>query len=656
MMKRIVTLVFGLSLSLSATAGDLKKVSFRDVEITDQFWRSKQEAVIKAGIPHEVHVCEQQHAYVQNLVSAGKKNRGEKHDRHKGFYWDDYFAHRCVQDMAYALSLNTRGNKDLVAAQKLCRDKLEAWIPLYQAAQEKDGYLDTYFTLTGQPRFKHLGKKHEFFLMGAMIEAATAHYRATNGKDSRLLKVAIKCADYLCATVNPKGIKVASGHPGIEHALIELAEIVNERDGAGSGAKYVKLVQRLIDTKGDVKGRYDIPLMRHGKNYSLEHRPFVQQEHAVGHVVRSAYLYTAAADVARLTGHAEYQAALDRIWKSAVQRRMYITGGAGVNRGEAYGADYELPASRKDKVYQESCASAGTAIWQHRMMLLHGDAKYADVMERTLYNALPAGISLKGDRFFYVNPLASEGADRWAWHKCACCPGNIMQMILRVGDYVYARTDKAIYLNLFVASKASITVGNNKVKLIQKTDYPWDGRVTVTVSPQRRSTFALNIRIPGWAQNRPVPGDLYRFAKESTSSVSLSVNGRPVALRIEKGYAVIRRKWAVGDKVAITMPMPIRRVIANEKAQHLTGRTALQRGPIVYCAEGVDNGGNVLTITLADTMKLTSKHRNELLNGVTVLTAALSGGKPFTAIPYYTWANRGKSEMSVWFVRLSATD
>jgi len=533
--------------------------------------------------------------------------------------------------------------------QKSFRAKLEEWIPLYQAAQEKDGYFDTYFTLTGEPRLKNLRDKHEFFLMGAMMEAAFAHYRMSGGKDSRLWDVAIKCADYICSVVNPDGYKVASGHPGIEFALIELAEMIEARKGPGAGTRYIQLAKRLIDTKGDHQGRYDNFI---NGGYAQEHRPFVQQENAVGHAVRANYLYTAAADIARLTGNAEYRTALDKIWQSAVHRKMYLTGGVGVAHGEGYWDDYYLPTAAEEAAYQETCSSVGNVIWQYRMLLLHGDGKYADVMERTLYNAMLSGISLKGDRFFYVNPLKSNGAERWAWHGCSCCPGNVMQMILRVGDYIYTCSDDEIYLNLFVDSRAKLDLQGRQVEINQKTEYPWDGRVEVTVKPQKNTKFKLKVRIPGWTQNQPAPGDLYRFMNTDHSKVAIKVNGKSINPKVRKGYVVIDRKWKKGDRVTLEIPMPIRRILANEQIKHLAGwAVAIQRGPIVYCAEGIDNDGDTSGIFLDDEVKLTSEHRKTLLGGVTSIIGKQGNEKMLTAIPYYTWANRGKTSMNVWLRR-----
>ena len=643
----------------------LDPVFWQDVVIHDAFWRPRQEAIMTAGLTHLIDVCENQHAYVRNLVEAGKKNQGLSHNPYEGFFWDDYFLHKCVEDIAYSLSLDAMGNPDVAAAQKTQRAKLQQWIPIYQAAQEQSGYFDTYFTLTGEEKFKGSRVKHELFLMGTLLEAGLVHARLTQGEDRRLLDVAIRCADYLCDTIGPSGqadkpgLKLSAGHPGIEFALIELAQWLSTTEAPDAGARYIALAKTLIDTKGDHEDRYDLESSRDRakRAYFLDHEPLVQQDRATGHAVRANYLYTAATDMARLTGDESYRAAVDRLCDNAVQRHMYITGGMGLRRGEAYQKDYNIPRQGR-AVYQESCATISNVMWQHRMMLLHRDARYIDVMERALYNGVLAGISLSGDRYFYVNPLESRGLERWAWHNCACCPGNLTRTILRMGDYVYALGEDAIYLNLFVDSQSTLSAGGQDVELIQATRYPWDGEVTVTVNPAAPARFAMHIRIPGWSQNSPVPGGLYRYLDASDEAVTLRVNGKVVAMQLEKGYAVLTRRWKAGDTITLHLPMPVRRAVSHEKVVASAGHVAIERGPIVYCAERLDQPGTLRTTSLSDATRLESHHRQDLLGGVTVVTTCESGASgasgvkdPLTLIPYYAWANRGKSPMKVWFPR-----
>ncbi len=387
----------------------------------------------------------------------------------------------------------------------------------------------------------------------------------------------------------------------------------------------------------------------------------MEQSEAVGHAVRATYMYSGMADVAALTGEQAYVDAMDRIWGNVVGRKLYLTGGIGsTSSGEAFGIDYELPNM---SAYNETCAAIGNDYWNHRLFLLHADAKYVDVMERTLYNGLLSGVSLDGKSFFYPNPLESAGQhQRSPWFGVACCPGNMTRFLASVPGYVYARQGDALYVNVFVASTAEVEMADRrKVKLVQETRYPWDGAVRITVSPERAGRLEVRVRVPGWARGEAVPSDLYRFADASDEKVTLRVNGQPVPLTLEKGYAKIDRSWATGDVIELGLPMPVRRVVAHPLVEADQGRVALQRGPLVYAAEWPDNpGGTVRNLLLPDDTTLTSEFRPDLLNGVQVVTGQAvalaydAAGKvsrrkqAFTAIPYYAWANRGPGEMLVF--------
>jgi hypothetical protein len=365
------------------------------------------------------------------------------------------------------------------------------------------------------------------------------------------------------------------------------------------------------------------------------------------------------ADVAALTSDADYVEALGRIWQDVVSKKLYITGGIGARGGgESFGEDYELP---NDTAYCETCAAIANAMWNHRMSLLHGDAKYIDVLERVIYNGFLSGISLSGNKFFYPNPLASEGKyQRSPWFGCACCPTNIVRFMPSLPGYAYAQQADNVYVNLFVAGSAAIRIGQNTVGLQQQTRYPWDGSVRITVEPEHAGQFTVCVRIPGWAQNRPVPSNLYSYPDKSREKVSLKVNGNPVALNIVKGYARIRRTWEKGDAIELNLPMPIRRVQAHEKVKDNRGRTAVERGPVVYCFEGADNPKGVASLILPPEAKLQSEYQGDLLGGIVTITGrgqirqAQQDGKKVVedidvvAIPYYAWAHRGKNEMAVW--------
>jgi DUF1680 family protein len=426
--------------------------------------------------------------------------------------------------------------------------------------------------------------------------------------------------------------------------------------------RYLKLAKFLLDARGPdgAKGS--------GRQYNQSHLKVVDQTEAVGHAVRATYLYSGMADVAALTGDASYINAIDKIWDNVTSAKLYITGGIGATgSGEAFGGNYELPNMT---AYNETCAAIGNDYWNHRLFLLHGDARYIDVMERTLYNGLISGVSLDGKLFFYPNPLESNGQhQRSPWFGVACCPGNITRFLASVPGYVYAQQGDRLYVNLFAASSADIQMDNGRrVKLTQETRYPWDGGVRMTVNPDRAGNFTIKVRIPGWSRNEAVPGDLYRFVDRVAEPVVIKVNGRNIALNIDKGYVSLTRIWKRGDVIDLTLPMPIRRVTANDRVEADRGRVALQRGPIVYCAEWPDNTqGHVRNLMLAETSKLSAEFNNGLLGGVTVIKGravalaydeqnqVIKHEQEFTAIPYYAWANRGPGEMIVWIPSSEAT-
>jgi DUF1680 family protein len=484
--------------------------------------------------------------------------------------------------------------------------------------------------------------------LGHLYEAAVAHYQAT-GKRS-LLDIAIKTADLLDRTFGPGKQSIWPGHQITEMGLAKLYRVTGDE-------RYINLAKFMLDER-----QPDAPKSsNHRPEYNQSHKKVVEQAEAVGHAVRATYMYSGMADVAALTGDTSYVNAIGKIWENVVGKKLYITGGIGATgRGEAFGRDYELPNMT---AYNETCAAIGNDYWNHRLFLLHADAKYIDVMERTLYNGLISGVSLDGKSFFYPNPLESNGQhQRSPWFGVACCPGNITRFMASVPGYVYAQQGDTLYVNLFVGSSSEISMDNGrKVKLTQETRYPWDGAVRMTVNPDKAGAFAINVRIPGWARNEAAPSDLYRFLDQVNEPVTLMVNGKPVPLKIEKGYVSLRRNWKKGDVIALTLPMPVRRVGANEQVAADGGRVALQRGPIVYCAEWPDNpGGHVRNLLLPDSAKLFAEFRPDLLNGLTVIKSrglALSfdaegrvvkNEQDFTAIPYYAWANRGRGEMIVW--------
>jgi len=395
--------------------------------------------------------------------------------------------------------------------------------------------------------------------------------------------------------------------------------------------------------------------------YAQDHKPVVEQDEAVGHAVRAAYLYSGMADVAALTGDESYIKAIDKIWENVVFKKLYLTGGIGARHaGEAFGDNYELP---NKSAYNETCAAIANGLWNYRMFLLHGEAKYLDVLERVIYNGFLSGVELSGDKFFYPNPLASDkGYKRSPWFGCACCPVNIVRFIPSIAGYVYAVKAGDVFVNLFIGGTGEVQADGRIVKIEQQTRYPWDGEVKIKVNPEKAAKFALNIRIPGWAQGKPVPGDLYSYIDQTVEHVVLKVNGRKEDLNLRNGFASIKRKWKKGDVVELSLPMPVRRVIANDALKDDAGLVAIERGPIVYCVEGVDNK-HVFSMVLPDDVKLSVERRDDMLGGMMVIKGDVQmavkddSGKTvikpagLLAIPNYAWCNRGPAEMNIWFAR-----
>lgn len=627
-----------------------RPVPFTDVQVDDTFWKPRMETNRTVTIPYAFGKCEE-NGRMDNFKIAGGLIEGEHRG---GFPFDDTDPYKIAEGASYALMLTP---------DPVLEEYLDDLIAMIAAAQEDDGYLYTCRTnkaehlenWSGSERWEKLAGSHELYNAGHMYEAAAAHFQAT-GKRS-FLDVAIKNADLMVKTFGPGKLQLPPGHQVIEMGLAKLYRATGKQE-------YLQLAKFLLDARGrELDGR------ALWGPYNQDHKPVVEQDEAVGHAVRASYMYAGMADIAALTSDADYLTAIDRIWNNVVSKKLYLTGGIGATgAGEAFGGNYELPNLT---AYNETCAAIGNVYWNHRLFLLHGEAKYIDVLERTLYNGLISGVSLEGDKFFYPNPLESDGRhERSAWFGCACCPGNVTRFMASVPGYAYAHRDDRLYVNLFVAGKATLKMADQTVTLKQETRYPWDGAVRLTVEPEQSGKeFTLAVRIPGWARNEPVPSDLYRFMQENAERPTLKVNGRSTPLQLSQGYATIRRAWNNGDVVELNLPMPIRRVLCYEKVEANTGKVALQRGPIVYCVEWPDiEDGHVLNLLLTDDVQLKSEYRHEMLGGVEVLrgqavslTEAKQGQsiiqKPteLLAIPYYAWAHRGKGQMAVWLPRTEAS-
>ena len=492
-----------------------------------------------------------------------------------------------------------------------------------------------------------------------MYEAAAAHYMATGTRT--FLNIALKNADLLVRTFGPGKKSVAPGHEIVEMGLVRLYRITGKKD-------YLDLAKFFIDQRG--KKQYDAKSKNPWGNgtYFQDDEPVVNQDEAEGHAVRAMYLYSGMADVAALTGDTAYLKAIDKIWDNMVGKKMYVQGSIGaVGDGERFGDNYELPNAT---AYNETCAAIGSVFWNQRMFLLHGDAKYIDVLEKTLYNGLISGVGLDGKSFFYTNAMQIKNdfthpamePGRSGWFECSCCPTNLVRLLPSLPGYIYAQKGNAIYVNLFISGTSNLKVNNKTVRITQQNNYPWNGALAFTVDPPSAMNMELKIRIPGWAQNQAIPSDLYAYEKKSPLSVEIKVNGLPVNYDIKNGYAVISKKWKKNDKVQVNLPMEVKRVVANTLVKDDMGKIALQRGPIMYCAEWKDNNGQAANIIIPNDAAFTPSFDAGLLNGVMVLKAPVKSVRvdaagqnistentTLTAIPYYSWANRGKGEMTVWF-------
>jgi DUF1680 family protein len=615
----------------SARDYPVQPVPFSSVHMTDTFWAPRIETNRTVTIPFAFAKCEET-GRVGNFLRAAAVLRGENPDRTIPPYpFDDTDIYKVIEGASYTLTVQKDPKLDAY---------LDSLIEKIAAAQEPDGYLYTARTIDPEHPHKWAGKErwvqeevlsHELYNLGHLYEAAVAHYQATAKRT--LLDISLKSAELLCRTFGPGKRTIYSGHQIVEMGLVKLYRVTNDE-------RYLSLAKFMLDAR------------RGGDAYNQAHIRVVDQREAVGHAVRATYMYSGIADVAAITGDKEYVAAIDAIWDNVVSKKLYLTGGIGaLHKGEAFGANFELPNAT---AYNETCAAIGHDYWNHRLFLLHADAKYIDVMERTLYNGLISGVSLDGKLFFYPNPLASVGDyERSPWFGVACCPGNITRFIASVPGYMYAHQGDALYVNLFATSSAQIAMAPGlAVKMVQETRYPWDGAVRVTVDPSKTSTFTINVRVPGWARDEALPSALYRFADTSSRQATLKVNGRPVPLRMEKGYASLRRKWRSRDTIELDLPMQPRRVLASAEVAADRELVAIQRGPIVYCAEWPDNSpGEVRELSLVDGSALTAEFRPDLLNGVVVVK-----GDGFTAIPYYAWAHRGKGQMAVWLRKRTTTN
>lgn len=614
-------------------------VPFTSVKVDDSFWGQRLKASREVTIPLAFSKCEETGRY-RNFELAAHPSDTTKVT---GYSFDDTDVYKTIEGASYLLQ--TYPDKKL-------KKYIDSVLVIVAGAQEPDGYLYTARTMNPKHPHEWAGSKrwekveelsHEFYNLGHMIEGAIAHYQATGQRN--FLDIAIRYADCVCREIGDKPGQLVRvpGHQIAEMALAKLYLVTGDK-------KYLDEAKFFLDKRGYTSRRDE---------YSQAHKPVIEQDEAVGHAVRAAYMYSGMADVAALTGDTAYIHAIDRIWDNIVSKKLYITGGIGAtNNGEAFGANYELPNM---SAYCETCAAIGNVYVNYRLFLLHGDSKYYDVLERTLYNGLISGVSLDGGSFFYPNPLESMGQhQRQPWFGCACCPSNICRFIPSLPGYVYAVKDRNVYVNLFMGNQAELKVAGKKVVLKQTTSYPWNGDIIVQVDKNSAGQFALKIRIPGWVRNEVVPSDLYTFCDNVRPKYSVKVNGEEVKSELEQGYFTIDRKWKKGDQVEVHFDMDVRTVRANNKVEADRGRIAIERGPIVYCAEWPDNDFNVLNTLVNRTPKFEVVSKSDLLYGIDQIKTQAQTleyddqgrltvkDHTLTLIPYYAWCHRGSGNMAVW--------
>lgn len=607
----------------------LEAHSFSEIKITDSFWKPKLEKVAKSALPASIYQTETKTGRIRNYEKVARK-QGEAHE---GIYYDDSDVYKALEAIAYSL-------QNIPDAE--LEKKADEWIAKIAAAQEPDGYINTYYSLTGlENRWKDM-EKHEDYCAGHLMEAGVAYYQATGKR--KLLDVAIRMADHIDTQFRQANKPWVSGHEEIELALVKLYKATGEE-------KYLQLADWFLDQRGRGYGKgaiWDKP--EWGPKYAQDDVPVKDQKEITGHAVRAMYLYTGAADVAAAKNDPGYMKAMKTVWEDVVYRNMYVTGGIGSSgSNEGFSVDYDLP---NENAYSETCASVGMVFWNQRMNLLEGQSHYIDVLERSLYNAALDGLSLSGDRFFYGNPLASSGQHfRKEWFGTACCPSNIARLVASVGDYIYAKNENGIWVNLFIANQTEFDLSGEKVAVEMKTNFPWEGKVELEINPESAKRFPISLRIPGWIQENPVPGKLYSFLDQEKTDFTIMVNGVKATFRQENGYAVLDREWKKGDRITYELPLEIRELQSRPEVLANTNRIAIQRGPLVYCVEGSDNQGKVLQLALSSNPNFTTKEYQILDEKVQAIQfQAVDGQTPktVTAIPYYTWANRGQNEMMVW--------
>jgi DUF1680 family protein len=646
-MKKIHFLIIAVIISVNGFSQThlqkIEPVNFSEVNITDEFWKPKIDKVATKTLSACIYQTEVATPRIKNFERVARK-KGEKHE---GIFYDDSDVFKALEAMAY--SLKTHPSAEM---EKKC----DEWIDKIAAAQQPDGYLNTWYTLKGlQDRYTDMSM-HEDYNAGHMIEAGVAYFNATGKR--KLLDVCIKWADHFDALFGPGKSHWVTGHQELELALVKLYKVTKNE-------KYLKLADWLLSERGKKLAKGYTWTDWKDTAYAQDVLPVKQQTQITGHAVRAMYMYTGAADVAAQTGDADYIKAMRTVWEDVVYRNMYITGGIGsAGSNEGFSVDYDLP---NEQAYCETCASVGMVFWNQRMNSLTGNAEYIDVLERSLYNGALDGLSLSGDRFFYGNPLASRGQhQRREWFGTACCPANIARLVASLGNYIFAKSDVAIYVNLFVGSNTTIPLKSGNVGVKMETNYPWEGKVNLMIDPVKKGKFKIYVRMPSWYADKIVPGNLYVRDENDPTVIDhpiylIDINGKRINAKAENGYFIIDREWVKGDILEIKFSMDVKRIKSKPELKQDNNRIALQRGPIVYCIEGSDNNGKAWNVIIPENTKFETidykvldESVKALVAEVPVVTVGEDGmslkteKKKIIAIPYYTWANRGKNEMQVW--------
>lgn len=656
-MKHSLFLGFTFCIVLSAVAQKkdypITAVPFTSVTLQDTFWLPRIQTNHTVTIPASFERCKTT-GRIKNFEMAAARS-----GKFCTVYpFDDTDIYKTIEGASFSLSLIPDKKLELY---------MDSLIEIVSKAQEPDGYLYTARTINPLAGHNWIGKErwekerehsHELYNAGHLYEAAAAHYLATGKKN--LLNIALRNADLVCSVFGPGKKHVAPGHEVVEMGLVKLYRITGK-------IEYLNTAKFFIEERGNYK--YDSLSKDPFKNgsYWQDHKPVIEQDEAIGHAVRAGYLYSAMADVAALTGDQNMLNAIDKIWNNVVQKKIYVQGGVGaVGDGERFGGNYELPNST---AYNETCAAIANVYWNQRMFQLHGEAKYIDILEKSLYNGLLSGVGMDGKSFFYTNAMEIKKhfnhtdmeAERAGWFTCSCCPTNITRLIPSIPGYMYGLKGNNLYVNLFATSTSNIIINTKKVKITQQTNYPWNGNLAIKIDPASPVSFTVRIRIPGWAQGHAMPSDLYSFVNPPDKKIQLFINGTPTEYLMESGYAVVTKVWKKGDVIRLQLPMTVQKIVSNEKVVTNKNKMALQFGPLIYCLESPDNFGLTSNIILPEQAKLWVEYQPNLFNGVMTLkgeglavivdkekNTVTTKPQTVTAIPYYAWAHRGKGEMTVW--------